>query len=135
MAHHAFITDASAHHDPAGAIVPAEPLFTVASATALAGFLAGYSGLTRDAYALDLPQYVQGASSMGCARSRRGGPTPSVPDRRSRTGPPADSSSADSSLTDLLDALKAVIGRALPRSTARTWWASAGNPRALFGGR
>jgi site-specific recombinase XerD len=32
--------------------------FTPAEEVALAGFLAGYSGLTRDAYALDLRQYV-----------------------------------------------------------------------------
>ena len=33
-------------------------LFTPAEELALTGFLAGYSGLTRDAYALDLRQYV-----------------------------------------------------------------------------
>ena len=35
-------------------VVSVEPLFTEAERAALAGFLAGYSGLTRDAYALDL---------------------------------------------------------------------------------
>ena len=35
-----------------------EPLFTDAERIALAGFLAGYSGLTRCAYELDLRQYV-----------------------------------------------------------------------------
>ena len=39
-------------------VVPVEPLFTADERTALAGFLAGYSGLTRDAYALDLRQYA-----------------------------------------------------------------------------
>src|ERR1700722_3134598 len=34
--------------------VPVEPLFTERERIALTGFLAGYSGLTRDAYALDL---------------------------------------------------------------------------------
>jgi site-specific recombinase XerD len=33
-------------------------LFTVLEETALSGFLAGYSGLTREAYALDLRQYA-----------------------------------------------------------------------------
>jgi site-specific recombinase XerD len=33
-------------------------LFTVAEGQALAGFLSGYSGLTRDAYTLDLRQYT-----------------------------------------------------------------------------
>jgi site-specific recombinase XerD len=42
-----------------GVLVPvAEPLFSVAERQALAGFLSGYSGLTRDAYALDLRQYT-----------------------------------------------------------------------------
>ncbi len=40
------------------AIVPIQPAFTAAERLALAGFLAGYTGLTRDAYALDLRQYA-----------------------------------------------------------------------------
>jgi integrase/recombinase XerD len=40
------------------AVVNVEPLFTDTERVALAGFLAGYSGLTRDAYALDLRQYA-----------------------------------------------------------------------------
>jgi integrase/recombinase XerD len=40
-------------------LVPvAEPLFTVNERQALAGYLSGYSGLTRDAYTLDLRQYT-----------------------------------------------------------------------------
>ena len=39
-------------------IAAAEPVFTNAERLALAGFLAGYTGLTRDAYALDLRQYA-----------------------------------------------------------------------------
>jgi integrase/recombinase XerD len=35
-----------------------DPLFTVGERQALAGFLSGYSGLTRDAYTLDLRQYT-----------------------------------------------------------------------------
>ena len=34
------------------------PIFTIMEEIALSGFLAGYSGLTRDAYALDLRQYA-----------------------------------------------------------------------------
>jgi Phage integrase, N-terminal SAM-like domain len=42
-----------------GVLVPvADPLFSVAEQQALAGFLSGYSGLTRDAYTLDLRQYT-----------------------------------------------------------------------------
>jgi integrase/recombinase XerD len=38
--------------------VAAEPVFTEPERLALAGFLAGYTGLTREAYALDLRQYA-----------------------------------------------------------------------------
>jgi site-specific recombinase XerD len=40
------------------AIVVSEPAFSVAERLALAGFLAGYSGLTREAYTLDLRQFA-----------------------------------------------------------------------------
>jgi site-specific recombinase XerD len=40
------------------AIAPVEPVFTEPERLALAGFLAGYTGLTREAYALDLRQYA-----------------------------------------------------------------------------
>src|SRR6266566_1407027 len=43
---------------PSAALVPAAPVFTNTERLALAGFLAGYTGLTRDAYALDLRQYA-----------------------------------------------------------------------------
>ena len=40
------------------ALIPAAPVFTNTERLALAGFLAGDSGLTREAYELDLRQYV-----------------------------------------------------------------------------
>jgi hypothetical protein len=40
------------------ALVPAAPVFTNTERLALAGFLSGYSGLTRQAYELDLRQYA-----------------------------------------------------------------------------
>ena len=40
------------------AIVPFDPVFVDPKRLALGGFLAGYSGLTRDAYELDLRQFV-----------------------------------------------------------------------------
>ncbi len=43
---------------PSTAIVPVEPVFSDQERLALAGFLAGYSGLTREAYALDLRQFT-----------------------------------------------------------------------------
>ena len=39
-------------------LVSVQPLFTDAERLALAGFLAGYRGQTRDAYALDLRQFT-----------------------------------------------------------------------------
>jgi integrase/recombinase XerD len=43
---------------PSAALVPVTPLFTTAERLAIAGFLAGYSGLTGQAYELDLRQYA-----------------------------------------------------------------------------
>jgi integrase/recombinase XerD len=43
---------------PSAALIPVKPVFTVAERLALAGFLAGYSGLTRQACELDLCQYA-----------------------------------------------------------------------------
>jgi integrase/recombinase XerD len=43
---------------PSAALVPITPVFTNTERLALAGFLAGYSGLTREAYDLDLRQYA-----------------------------------------------------------------------------
>jgi hypothetical protein len=40
------------------ALVPVVPVFSNTERLALAGFLAGYSGLTRQAYELDLRQYA-----------------------------------------------------------------------------
>jgi integrase/recombinase XerD len=42
-----------------------EPLFVEGERAALAGFLAGYSGLTRDAYVLDLRQYATWCEQHG----------------------------------------------------------------------
>lgn len=40
------------HHDPSNTLVPVTPVFTNTERLALAGFVAGYSGLTRQAYEL-----------------------------------------------------------------------------------
>jgi hypothetical protein len=40
------------------ALVPVQPAFTDAERLALAGYLAGYRGLTREAYTLDLRQFT-----------------------------------------------------------------------------
>ncbi len=44
---------------------PYDQVFTDPEALTLAGFLAGYSGLTRDAYALDLRQYATWCTQVG----------------------------------------------------------------------
>ncbi|HEY1003557.1 MAG TPA: hypothetical protein VGD83_28340 [Streptosporangiaceae bacterium] len=43
---------------PTTALATIQPAFTDAERLALAGFLAGYRGLTREAYALDLRQFT-----------------------------------------------------------------------------
>ncbi len=43
---------------PSTALVTIQPAFTDPERLALAGFLAGYRGLTREAYALDLRQFT-----------------------------------------------------------------------------
>jgi len=43
---------------PSTALVMIQPAFTDAERLALAGFLAGYRGLTREAYTLDLRQFT-----------------------------------------------------------------------------
>jgi len=55
------------------ALVMIQPAFTDAERLALAGFLAGYRGLTRDAYALDLRQFTSWckARSLGLFTARR----------------------------------------------------------------
>src|SRR6266540_1708683 len=44
--------------NPSTALVPTAPVFTNTERLALAGFLAAYSGLTRQAYELDLRQFA-----------------------------------------------------------------------------
>ena len=43
---------------PSTALATIQPVFTDAERLALAGFLAGYRGLTRDAHARDLRQFT-----------------------------------------------------------------------------
>jgi integrase/recombinase XerD len=43
---------------PSTSLVPVQPVFSDAERLALAGFLAGYRGLTREAYTLDLRQFT-----------------------------------------------------------------------------
>lgn len=64
-----------------------DPLFSPSEQLALAGFLAGYSGLTRDAYALDLRQFVTWCTEHHLALFAVRRASPSLP------GPPAPSTS------------------------------------------
>ena len=60
---------------PSTALVMIQPAFTDAERLALAGFLAGYRGVTREAYALDLRQFTGWcqARSLGLFAVRRAG--------------------------------------------------------------
>jgi integrase/recombinase XerD len=60
---------------PSTALVMIQPVFTDAERLALAGFLAGYRGLTREAYALDLRQFTAWcrARSLAPVTVRRAG--------------------------------------------------------------
>ena len=51
--------------DSSGVLVSTRELFTDPEAVALGGFLAGYSGLTREAYALDLRQFASWITGHG----------------------------------------------------------------------
>jgi hypothetical protein len=55
---------------PSAALIPVAPVFTNTERLALAGFVAGYGGLTREAYELDLRQYASWCHSTACACSR-----------------------------------------------------------------
>ena len=48
------------------AVIAVEPVFTEPERLALAGFLAGYTDLTREAYALDLRQYASWCQQHTC---------------------------------------------------------------------
>src|SRR5256884_435917 len=52
---------------PSTALATIQPAFTDAERVALAGFLAGYRGLTRKAYALDLRQFTSWCRSRSLA--------------------------------------------------------------------
>jgi len=59
---------------PSTVIAVAEPVFTSAERLALAGFLAGYTGLTREAYALDLRQFTSWCQQRHLGWSRCAAP-------------------------------------------------------------
>jgi hypothetical protein len=59
------------------ALVPLQPAFSDAERLALAGFLAGYRSLTREAYALDLRQFTAWRQPE-CRRRRRASVSPLV---------------------------------------------------------
>ena len=63
---------------PSAVIAVAEPVFSNAERLALAGFLAGYTGLTREAYALDLRQFAAWCQQHHVRLSRPADPTSSV---------------------------------------------------------
>ena len=60
---------------PSTALVTIQPAFTDADRFAPAGFLAGYRGLTRDAYALDLRQFSTWCQARSLALLASAAPT------------------------------------------------------------
>ena len=56
---------------PSAALATIQPVFTDAERVALAGFLAGYRGLTREAYALDLRQFASWCRARSAGAVRR----------------------------------------------------------------
>jgi integrase/recombinase XerD len=52
---------------PSTALATIQPAFTDVERVALAGFLAGYRGLTREAYTLDLRQFASWCRSRSLA--------------------------------------------------------------------
>ena len=64
---------------PSTALVIIQPAFTGAGRLALAGFLAGYRGLTRDAYTLDLRQFTGWCRARSLPGSARPLSTPCSP--------------------------------------------------------
>jgi len=57
---------------PSAALAAIQPVFSDAERIALAGFLAGYRGLTREAYALDLCQFASWCRAYVVAACRAG---------------------------------------------------------------
>lgn len=60
---------------PSTALTTIQPAFTDPERLALAGFLAGYRGLTREAYALDLRQFTNWCRTRSCPCSPSAAPT------------------------------------------------------------
>ncbi|HEY3034232.1 MAG TPA: hypothetical protein VGJ54_06195 [Streptosporangiaceae bacterium] len=130
---------------PSTALATIQPAFTDPERLALAGFLAGYQGLTREAYALDLRQFT----SWCCAQSlplfavRRAdietfareleagaGPGPPSPGGCAPSPGSASTRSNKSSSSIPLPPMSGVRGwmmsrtrlRSIATSSARCWW-------------
>jgi len=63
---------------PSAALIPVAPVFTNTERLALAGFLAGYSGLTREAYERDLRHYTSWCHQHHLRLFQPAGPTSST---------------------------------------------------------
>ena len=71
---------------PTTDVAVVDPVLSDVEQYALAAFLAGYRGLTRDAYALDLRQFIAWCQEHKVRLSRRAGPTSSASLATSRPG-------------------------------------------------
>ena len=75
---------------PSAALATIQPVFTDAERLALAGFLAGYRGLTRETYTLDLRHFTAWCSARSPSavfRPRTSRPSPASSRRKAGLAP------------------------------------------------
>jgi len=113
---------------PATALAAIQPAFTDAERLALAGFLVGYRGLTREAYALDLRQFTTWcrARSLALFAVRGAASNPSPGSWRLEAGPgrPSHSGCAPSPGSAGTRSKKSSSGIPLQLTSAVRGWAS-----------
>jgi hypothetical protein len=107
------------------ALVTIQPAFTAAERLPLAGFLAGYRGLTREAYALDLRQFATWcrARCLALFPMRRSGWTGTAPGGSSARPPAGPGSARRSRLT------RSGMRSSRPRLMPGSHRATCGKPR------
>ena len=110
---------------PSTALATIQPAFTDAERLALAGYLAGYRGLTREAYALDLRQFTAWCRAAPFLCSPSAAPTSKASPRNSKPGaaparpsPGGCAPSPGSTSTRSRRSSGSIPGRACPPSAA-----------------
>ena len=117
------------------ALVPVAPVFTNTERLALAGFLAGYSGLTRQAYELDLRQYASWCQQHQLRLFRPAAPTSNASPATWRPaagpGPPSPAGCAPSPGSTGTRSRKTCSIIRRPRMCAGRGWTTSRTPPAL----